>query len=349
MKVSDFLAQKWLGGDDSVPNIVFSSRIRLARNLRAYPFPMVASEAQKLAVEKFVREAVSRLHFDEPIFEFPLAKMSELEKLFLLECHMISQEHAMGEGERSVLISEGARISLMINEEDHLRIQVLSLGFNLKSSWDFINKFDDDLMEHLDIAFSPERGFLTECPTNVGTGMRASAMMHLPAIVFLKKEYEIFKEIAKLGIAIRGIYGEGSQFLGQIFQVSNQVTLGVSEEDIVRNMENVIKQIVSHEYCLREQLLAENRLAIEDKVFRAWGVLQNARLLSFQEAIDLLSTIWLGCGINILSGLDKKEIFELFFRVQPGHIQMMEGRLLSPELRDKSRAALVRTHLRIGI
>ena len=347
MKVRDLMTQHWLSQNVKAADIVMSSRVRLARNLIHYPFPSMANEKNKIEIEEKIINVFSNVQTNDPLYLFQLQNLTDVERDFLMERHVLSQEHAHGDGCRSLVIGTEEKFSLMINEEDHIRLQVLYPSLDLVSCWKLANEMDNVLIEKLDIAYSPQKGFLTECPTNVGTGMRASAMLHLPGLVYLKKVSPVFDAITKLGLTVRGLYGEGSSALGHIYQISNQVTLGLSEEEIIQKLSSVVNQVISHERVAREYILSTNRIELEDRIYRSLGVLKSARLLSYTEAIDLLSTIWLGCGINLVSGLDETKIYELFYLVQPAHIQVLEGERLSPEQRDEKRARLVREQIKI--
>ncbi|OED35712.1 protein arginine kinase [PVC group bacterium (ex Bugula neritina AB1)] len=339
------VTKPWLASSDVSDDIVISSRVRLARNLSGFPFPCRASARQKIQIAKVIREAVNSTLFHSPVEEIFLSQISDFAKIFLLERHVISKEHAMAQEERSFFLSSDESISFMVNEEDHLRMQILMKGRGLKESWTVLDAIDTSLMEKLNFAFTEQYGFLTQCPTNVGTGMRASIMLHLPAIVMIDRHKSIFETIAKMGLMVRGLYGEGSGCIGQMFQISNQLTLGINEENILKRLWQVVDQVLLQEKTVREDLLKNHRRFMEDKFYRALGVLKNARFMSFSESIDLLSTLWLGCSMNLPFDLEKNILFQLFFLTQPGHIQMLEEKSMTSEQRDAKRADLIRQNL----
>jgi protein arginine kinase len=236
----------------------------------------------------------------------------------------------------------------MVNEEDHLRIQCLFSGLQLDEAWQLASQVDDAFEERLNYAFSPDYGYLTSCPTNVGTAMRASVMMHLPALVLTQQTSRIFAAITKLGFAVRGIYGEGTEARGNLFQISNQITLGQSEEDIVSHLKGVTRQIIDQERAAREHLLNENREQIEDRVARSYGIMANARIMSSEEAMKLWSDVRLGVDLKIISGIKVQVMNELLILIRPAYLQIMAGQELNPLERDMKRAALLRERMRPG-
>jgi protein arginine kinase len=241
-----------------------------------------------------------------------------------------------------VVIGDKEMISIMVNEEDHIRIYGMDSGLQLSQTWHLVDKVDDELNAHIDYAVSPDWGYLTACPTNVGTGMRASVMIHLPALTLTKQINKVLKAVSQLGLTIRGLYGEGTEALGNLFQISNQVTLGQKEEEIADNIERVTRQIIGHEEKAERLLLREAKEQIEDKVFRAYATLRYARVISTQEAIDLLSTVRLGVSMQILKGIKLSVLNELLVMIQPAHVQKISGATLQPPQRDVKRAELIR-------
>ena len=246
---------------------------------------------------------------------------------------------------RGVAFGPSEIIAVMVNEEDHLRSQVILSGFELDQAWDRMERVDETLEQELDFAFSPQFGYLTACPTNVGTGMRASVMLHLPALMMTKQIEKVFQAVTKINLAVRGLYGEGTQASGDFYQISNQVTLGVSEASVIDNIKRVVPRIIQYERNVREHLLSDDRLALEDKVFRARGVLTNARSITSEETMDLLSAYRLGVNAGLIDDLPVEAVNELFVVTQPGHLQKMEGRELDPAERDRIRARFVREKL----
>lgn len=346
MKIEDLLNEHtaWLTGTGPESDIVLSSRVRLARNLEGKTFPGRASDASR-------REVLGRiLEVSEKITEFSkgttvrLEEVGDLDRQFLVERRLISRELSSEKG-GAVVVGEGETSSLMINEEDHLRIQVLRSGLNLTECWETADRIDTELGTSLRYEFSPVYGHLTACPTNVGTGMRASVMLHLPALVINRQIGKILQAVNKLGLAVRGAYGEGTRASGNIFQTSNQLTLGKTELAVINDLEKVILKIVNYERQARSELLSSKQLKLEDRVFRAWGVLKNARIISSEETIDLLSGLRMGVNLGMLSGISRGLVNEIFVRTQPAHLQKQAGRELPPEGRDILRADIIREKL----
>ena len=348
MELNDLLGQnsEWLRGTGPNSDIVISSRIRLARNLDKIPFSHWAKKNHLEKVLSKTKETISmNSHMKNGIF-LELDNLSNVDKQFLIERHLISPEHAMKSNHRAVFISDKEVISIMINEEDHLRIQVMQSGFNLMEAWSLINSFDSELEEVLSYAFSANWGYLTACPTNTGTGMRASVMVHLPSLVLTKQINKVLQAITKLSLMARGFYGEGTEASGNLFQISNQVTLGHREEEIIDNIERIIKQVIEHEQNARRALLLQNKEETEDRVWRALGTLKNAHIITSNETLELLSIVRLGIDIGIINQLDRKMINELFILTQPAHLQKIENKTLSASQRDIKRAVIIRNKLK---
>lgn len=339
---------RWMDGSGAASDVVISTRIRLARNLEAYPFPQKLDRSQADAVIGAVSRAVEDLNRRGTWGElrlFLLRSLSRLDRVVLVEKHLISPQHANSEDGAVVLRADEA-ISIMVNEEDHIRLQCLSSGLDLESTWKMADGVDDDLEATLGVAFCSKKGYLTACPTNVGTGLRASVMAHLPALVVTRKIGEIIPAITKLGFVVRGMYGEGTEAAGNLFQVSNQVSLGHSEEEILDGLKGVTMQIVQHERNDREKLLKEDRMAFEDRVGRAYGLLANARVLTSDEALKLWSDVKLGVEVGVLPGIRGADLNELIVLTRPGFVSKKAGRELSPSERDVLRAEAVRAHMR---
>ncbi len=336
---------EWLRGVGPVSDIVMSSRIRLARNLEKFPFATRASDETQDDVLKATKEGIKKApSFQQPLV-FEMAELDEVDRLFLVERHLISRDHASFPDHRAVVIGHGEAVSIMINEEDHLRIQALQSGLNLRDAWSVIDAIDDELAEVIPYAYSTDWGYLTCCLTNTGTGMRASVMVHLPALVMNKQINKVLHAISKLGLTARGLYGEGTEALGNFFQISNQVALGRSEDELVENIERILKQVVEHEQSARENLLTNNRLQLEDRIWRAYGVLRHAQTISSNETLDLLSAVRLGVDMGIMKQVDRPAVNELLIASQPAHLQKLQGSKLSAEERDAKRAALIRRRL----
>lgn len=348
MKLDDLIKSRgqWLKSSGPNSDIIISSRIRLARNLEKIPFSHRADKDTKMKLLQILESAIKTIDYMKGCLILYLDNLDEIDKQFLLERHLVSWEQIQPDGAKAVAISDQEIISIMINEEDHLRIQVIQSGFDLVTAWRLIEEISDRLEEKLDYAFSPVLGYLTACPTNVGTGMRASAMMHLPALAINKQIDKILHAISKLSLTARGFYGEGTKASGNFFQISNQVTLGQSEEDIIDNLERVVRQVMGHEQTARQALLSHQRARLEDRIWRAFGALQNARIISSSETLDLLSSVRLGVDLGLIKQIDRKMVNELFISTQPAHLQKIEGRRLSQSMRDLKRAELICSKLR---
>ncbi len=347
MKLNDLINQtcEWLKNTGPNSNIVISSRIRLARNLKRIPFSHWANKKQKEEVLKKAKQAVTSSNYTKGALFLQMADLNNLDKQFLIERHVISREHALRADHKAVVIGDREILSIMINEEDHLRIQVMQSGFNLEEAWRIISRIDQEFEKKLDYACSQEWGYLTACPTNTGTGLRASVMLHLPALVMSKQISKVLQAITKLNLTARGFYGEGTEASGNFFQISNQVTLGHSEEDILDNIERIIKQVIGHEQNARKALLDQDRARIKDRVWRSYATLKNAHIITSKETIDLFSNVRLGIDIGILKGLNLQAVNRIFILIQPAHLQKIEGKALSPQERDIKRAELIRKEL----
>jgi protein arginine kinase len=337
---------EWLRGTGPEADIVVSSRIRLARNLAAFPFSNRASAHQKADIEALLRERVAKLEGPARLDYISVATLSPLDRQFLVERQLISRELAASEGPRGVAFDNKEGVSLMINEEDQLRLQVMRSGFSLDETWQEIDKVDDLVEQRVTYAFSEEFGYLTACPTNVGTGMRASVMLHLPALVWSKQIEKVFRALQKINLVVRGLYGEGSRASGDFYQISNQVTLGKSETTILGEIREVIPQIVMYERQARQTLVKENKQWLHDKVARAFGTLCSATMMTSEETMDLLSSVRLGINLGLLEELTVPTVNELFLNTQPAHLQKLMGASLDGEERNTARARFLRTRLR---
>lgn len=336
---------EWLKGTGPYAHIVLSSRVRLARNLRTFPFTNKASKEDLEAILAAVFAAFSDDIAVKGLTFFRLNELDNTDRQFLVERHLMSHDHASNPQGRGLVVSKDEALSVMVNEEDHLRIQIMQSGFNMASTWQAVDEVDTGLSEKLPYAFLPEWGFLTACPTNTGTAMRGSVMLHLPALVMTRQITKVLDAIAKLSFASRGFYGEGTQAIGNFYQISNQVSLGHSETDIIQNINGLIRQIIEQEEQARQALLVQNRPMMEDKICRAWGILNNARTVSSQETIELLSMVRLGVDVGIIQELDHKTLNELFIMIQPSHLQKIEGKKLNTQERDIKRADVIRGKL----
>jgi len=326
---------------DSVP-VVLMTRIRLARNLAELPFPQYANRKQRNSVFATCRTAICNLNEMQDGTILSVDELSELERRIMVERHLVSRELAETEGGSGVVIRSDQSASVMINEEDHLRIQCMMSGFKLNEVWKSIDQLDNLLEEHLDYAFSDDIGYLTACPTNVGTGLRASVMMHLPGLVITKSMEKVIRAVNQLGLVVRGWLGEGSEASGSIFQISNQQTLGESESTILQRLSNVLKTISEQENNARLRLLRTDRSRLMDRIGRAYGVLRNGHLLSSNESMSLLSLIRLGSDFNIFPDAARNLADRLFIESQPGHVQYFAESELESAARDSLRADIMR-------
>ncbi|MFA5101408.1 MAG: protein arginine kinase [Candidatus Omnitrophota bacterium] len=344
MQLNDILnhTSEWLKGTGPHSDIVISSRLRLARNIDKFPFPHWASKKQGKAALEMIQDVVGKSDLLKKMTMFILEDQDTVDKQLLVERHLMSYEHAQKTNSKAVIVDEDEVVSIMINEEDHLRAQVMQSGFNLLEAWNLINKVDDALSKDLPFAFSPEWGYLTACPTNAGTGMRGSVMLHLPALVMTRQINQVLAAIAKLSFTTRGLYGEGTQATGNFFQISNQVSLGQSETDIIQSINNLIRQIIEQEGQCRETLLASNRGMLEDKISRSFGILKSAHIITSQETTELLSLVRLGCDLGIIKDINRRHVNELFLLIQPAHLQKIENKKFTSQERDVKRAELIR-------
>ncbi len=347
MKLDDLLKNtgEWLRGSGPDSDVVVSTRIRLARNLADFPFSNRASPLQKGEIESLLRERLLRIDNGTRFSYVQVHSLNHLDRQFLVERQLISREHAASEGQRGVAIEPQESRSVMINEEDHLRLQVLRSGLALEEAWQEIDRLDDLIEQRVNYAFSEEFGYLTACPTNVGTGMRASVMLHLPALQMTRQLEKVFRALQKINLAVRGLYGEGTRASGDFYQISNQVTLGKSEADILREIREVIPQIIDYERKARAALLRESRPTILDRVYRAYGTLRSATLMTSDETIDLLSCVRLGINLHLIEDLTIPAVNELFLLTQPAHLQKLQGVVMEPEERNAARANFLRHRL----
>lgn len=341
----------WVEGSGEERDIVLSTRVRLARNLENIPFPNRASEQQLNEVTGQVRKLATDLEASDrhPYIFLEMDQLNSLERNILVEKHIVSPNHIQDPQHRALLVREDAAVSIMINEEDHLRLQCLAPGLNLEAAADLANAVDDILEAKLDFAFKEELGYLTACPTNLGTGLRASVMAHLPALVITRRIGRIVNAATQLGLAVRGLYGEGSEAVGNIFQISNQLTLGKSEQEITDSLNSIMKQVVDHERAARNMLVEEAKDALSDRVWRAYGVLKFARSMSGQEALTLLSEVRLGIDMELIKTVPAEVFDELLVMTRPNFLQKLAGgNDIDPAQRDQLRAQIIRDKLKGG-
>lgn len=338
-------AGEWLRGTGTDADIVIASRVRLARNLPDFPFVSRCTLAQKSELAELLSEKVVKAGVGENTKYLPLEDLPTVDRMFLVERHLISRELAEAKGSRGVVFDERETSSVMINEEDHLRIQVFHSGFHLEEAWGAANIIDDKIAEKIDFAFSEQLGYLTACPTNLGTGMRASVMIHLPALGLTRQIEQVVHAVQKMGLVVRGLYGEGSQASGNFFQISNQATLGKSELEIVESITSTVPTIVMMERKARQALMDQNRELLEDRVWRSLGLLRSARVINSSETLEHLSHLRLGVNLGLIDKLDSATVNQLFILTLPAHLQKIEGRVLEPKQRDIVRAHFIRIAL----
>ncbi len=346
--IHDFLIPAGEAAKRSGPadKIVLSSRVRLARNLKQFPFPGTGKKSDRLKVLDVLRPAVEGLPQMAERFSDTLDNLTPMDKQILVERHLVSREHAAKGAGSGLVINREETLCVMINEEDHLRMQSLRPGLQLREAWRTLDNVDSALEGPLDFAFSFELGYLTACPTNLGTGIRVSAMLHLPALVLSEQINQIIQAVNKLGLAVRGLYGEGTEALGNVFQVSNQMTLGETESDIVERINKVLAQLIDHEENARASLLEKKPSMLFNHVGRAYGIVANAHCISSKETMNLLSLMRLGVDLGLFPGVQRSLVDELFVITQPAHLQLGLSEKLTAEERDLARADMLRERLK---
>ena len=334
--------KKWYESDGERSDVVISTRIRLARNLNGYPFPHLMSQAQMKEVNEKVRDALigGNTALRDRFRYIEAEKLSPVELASLAGRHLISPEFAGKPDGRAILLMDDESVCIMLNEEDHVRIQVMGSGMQLEKAYDMADKIDSILDETLNVAFDEELGYLTSCPTNLGTGMRASLMLHLPASEADGTLRRIAASLGKVGATIRGSYGEGSQSTGAMYQISNQVTLGISEKDTVSNLTDIANQIISLEKKSRGQLMSSE--SYQDTVWRALGILKTARVMSSSEFASLYSALRVGVAEGLVKGMTLGQLSEAYESVQPARLMEQYGENMNATQRDKKRAEILR-------
>lgn len=371
MKLTDISndINEWFNGSGPQADIVVSSRIRLARNIAGHKFLSRCTNTEKAEILGKLRDVIMPLELGDEISYISVDKAPTINRHFLVERHLISRHHAFGKGPRGVVVAQREFFTAMINEEDHLRLQVLKAGCQLSQCFEQINNIDNMIEQKIDYAFSPRYGYLTACPTNLGTGVRVSVMLHLPALKMTGQIEKFFNASRDMSLAVRGLFGEGTEAASDLYQISNQVTLGVSESEIVSKFENtIIPEIVEYENAARNNLLSSQTDILDDKISRAMALLRNAHLISSQEALFLLSHLRLGINmykymgastpaiekLHALCGLDAEDktnslsiatINRLFMLTLPAHLQLNYGKELDPNHRDALRAQIIRSAL----
>jgi protein arginine kinase len=337
----------WLADSGPDDDIAISSRIRLARNLTSYTFPTKADQKELKAVISSIREALENTDAFREYFFVEIDPLPDLDRQIFLERRIVSRDFIVNRKSSALVLSRDEADSIMINEEDHIRMQRMLSGLRLKNIWDEISKTDDIITEKLPIAYDDELGFLTSCPTNIGTGIRASVMLHLPGLMLAGQINQVIQAVHKMGLAVRGIFGEGTENLGNLYQISNQSTLGEPEIQIIEKLDTVIRQIIFHEKNSRQKLIDTRKNFVMDHVGRAYGILRHAYMISSQDTLNSLSALRLGVDMGMFSALDIHTVNELFVLVQPGHLQKYAGRQIKQSAeRDELRASLIRERLK---
>jgi len=336
----------WLSGKGKEAQVVLSTRVRLARNVAGCKFPTTADSETKNRIISYFDSCITRSPLLDAGQYHKASDISELDRDFLIERHLISPVFLNGDLTKAMFISVDEKVSIMVNEEDHLRVQALSPGLDPQGSYELAMQFEGEIGHHLEFEYDPDFGYLTSCPTNAGTGMRASVLIHLPGLVLTREIEKVISRITRVGLVVRGFYGEGSDVLGNLFQVSNQNTLGVSEEEILNQVTTAAKEIIDSEAVARQRLIDEAADMIEDKIWRAYGILKNARVLTGEEVMNLLSAVRLGHAMKVIDFLDIALINEILLLSQPAHLQKYYSQEMDHNRRDFVRAQMVREKLR---
>jgi len=339
----------WLDGIGDENEIVLSSRVRLARNFEGRRFTHNAPKEELASIlEETCDVAAETRSLGEGNY-FPMGNVPALDRQFLAERHLVSRDFLFNSANRGLVVSGSEELCLMINEEDHLRIQAFSAGHNLGRAFEAANTLDNQLSSEIGFAYTDRMGYLTACPTNLGTGLRASLLMHLPGLVHSKEIHKLLESLRQLHHSIRGLYGEGTEVMGNFFQLSNSATLGTPENEIISNLREMVIKVVGFERQAREMLMRKARSLLEDKVWRAYGLLRYSRSVSTKEALSLISAVRLGVGTEILGNVPMKTLNELLVYIQPAHLQMLEGRSMDALERDVARADYIRRTLALTI
>lgn len=337
---------EWMKGKGPMSDVVISTRLRLARNLNKHSFPNNKQQKDLIVIRDKINLALKKVNYK--LAKLFLEDIPLLERKSLVERHLMSLNMAEEGSGKLLAVDKDEMISIMVNEEDHLRLQVLFPGMQLTDGLRLINDLDDQLEKELEYAFSEEWGYLTSCPTNIGTGLRASVMVHLPGLKMTNKLNETLQLITRLGLTVRGLYGEGSESLGNIFQISNQISLGVTEDEIIEKMTEVIGKIIEQERQARKYLFKKQEIPLKDRILRAFGMLKYAYLITTEEALTLLSDVQLGIELGIIKEIDDTILSQLIVLIRPATLQRVIGEELTPQERDIKRAELIRKKLTGG-
>jgi protein arginine kinase len=348
LKLEELAAKcgEWLRGSGPDSDIVVSSRIRLARNVADFPFMRKCTGLDRASIERSLRERLGRIPEWDSVSYIDVNSLNEMDRQFLVERQLISRELADADGSRGVLVDAGEKFAVMINEEDHLRIQVMHSGLDLQAAWERINHIDDLIERHVTYAFHDRLGYLTACPTNVGTGMRVSVMLHMPALVLTRHLERVFRSLHRISLAVRGLYGEGSQAMGDFYQISNQITLGKSEQDLMAQVSEVAQMLIEYERKARDYLVENGLKELHDRVSRAFGVLCTAQTISSEETMSLLSSVRMGVNLGLIRDVEIPTVNKLFIHTQPAHLQKLRGAPLNTADRNIERAVYLQRHLR---
>lgn len=347
MKAVDELVKQpgaWLKTGENT-GVIVSSRVRLARNISGRLFPDRACEEESVRLLRDLEPVLERLSTLKDLIVLEIILLNRVEKEILIERHLMSRDLAEKGKGSALVLKRDESIAIMVNEEDHIRMQAMSPGLNLRNLWKQIDEVDSEIESVFEYAFSPQLGYLTACPTNVGTGIRASVMLHLPGLVLMNEINSMLKAVNKIGLAVRGLWGEGSDAAGNMFQISNQMTLGETETSIIGRLEKIVLEIAEHEKNSRIRLLEQKENQLRDHFSRAIGILTHANMLNSKETLDMLSALRLGLEFGLVSGWQRATIDELFVLIQPGHLQKLEGKFIGSEKRDLARAKLIRQKL----
>jgi protein arginine kinase len=333
----------WLEATGQNSDIVLSSRVRLARNLKGYLYSSRISQEDEEQIRQEVLAVLDREKVIPSMVCIDLKELKPYECNYLLEEHLISNDLLARRKTGSVVVGDRSRISMMINEEDHLRIQSIASGFDLQECWEKTGKIESTIGRNLEFEFHPKFGYLTSCPTNTGTGMRASVMIHMPGLVLTKEIQKVLRGITQIGLTFRGLYGEGSEVLGNFFQISNQITIGRGEQELIDHLTRINQQIIEHEKNARAILFKDAGHYIQDKVWRAYGILEHARTITAEEVMNLLSAVRLGVSMKLIKNLSVSTINQMLIFSQDAHLDVAAGRSLNSTERDMNRATVIRS------
>ncbi len=338
----------WYEKSGAEGDVVISTRIRIARNLKDYPFVNKLSKDGLSQVSSFISNVIKNCNCDvfKGFKEIDMSKLDQLDSVSLVEKHIISPEFASNRNNRKLLLCNDESISIMINEEDHIRLQVMSEGFDLNKAYEIADKIDTELGKRLNFAFDNELGYLTQCPTNLGTAMRASLLLHLPALQESGAMNRIANNLSKLGLTIRGTYGEGSESKGALYQLSNQVTLGISENTAIENLKNIAMQLVEQERATRHSMI--KNIEISDSILRSYGIFLNARMISNDEFMNLISNIRFGISVGLIKNISYEDINKLIVNSQPATLMLKYNKNMTPGERDQKRAELIHEVIKVN-